>query len=89
VLVAVTAGMQATNGSTSMFMSSALSGANTQSAVDARSVILLGNNLQQSTASFVMSGLTPGSTTFTAQYKVSGSGTATFSNRSIFVIPLP
>jgi hypothetical protein len=88
VLVAVTSGMQATNGSTSMFMSFALSGANTQAASDSRALILLGNNLQQSTASFVVSGLTPGSTTFTAQYKVSGSGTATFSNRSMFVIPL-
>jgi hypothetical protein len=81
--------MQATNGSTSMFMSFAVSGASTQAASDARSLILLGNALQQSTASFVVSGLTPGSTTFTAQYRVSGSGTATFSNRSMFVIPLP
>jgi hypothetical protein len=69
-------------------MSFALSGTNTQAASDARSLILLGNALQQSTASFVFSGLTPGSTTFTAQYKVSGSGTATFSNRSMWVIPL-
>ena len=87
-LVAVTSGAQATNGSTSMFMSFAVSGATTQAATDARSLILLGNALQQSTASFVLSGLNPGSTTFTAQYKVSGSGTATFSNRSLFVIPL-
>ncbi len=83
VLVSVTSGMQATNGSTSMFMSLAVTGASTMAATDARALILLGNNLQQSSASFVLSGLTPGSNTFTAQYKVAGSGTGTFSNRSM------
>jgi hypothetical protein len=87
-LVSVTSGTQATNGSTSMFMSFAVSGATTMAATDTRALVLLGNNLQQASASFVVTGLNAGSTTFTAKYKVSGSGTATFSNRSIWVIPL-
>jgi hypothetical protein len=71
-----------------MFMSFAISGNTTMSATDTRALILLGNNLQQSSASFVVSGLNPGSNTFTAQYRVQGSGTATFSNRSMWAIPL-
>jgi hypothetical protein len=35
-----------------------------------------------------VTGLTPGSTTFTAKYDVTG-GTGTFANRSIVVVPLP
>jgi len=42
----------------------------------------------QGSASYVVSGLTPGSHTFTAKYR-SGAGTETFANRSIIVIPLP
>jgi hypothetical protein len=33
--------------------------------------------------------LTPGSNTFTAKYRNQGSGTSTFANRDIVVIPLP
>ena len=86
--MSVTSGMFATNGATSMFMSFAVSGATTMAPTDARALVLLGNDLQQSSASFVVSGLNPGSNTFTAQYKVDGSGTATFLNRSMWVIPL-
>jgi hypothetical protein len=32
--------------------------------------------------------LTPGSHTFTARYRVSGGGAATFANRTIIVTPL-
>ena len=42
----------------------------------------------QGTATFYVTGLTPGSTTFTAKYDVTG-GTGTFANRSIVVVPLP
>jgi len=48
--------------------------------------------LQRASASSVLSGLTPGSTTFTGKYKREGGGgsaTCTFVNRSIMAIPLP
>jgi hypothetical protein len=50
-------------------MSFALSGANTLAADDARAVILLGHNFQQASASFVLAGLTPGSTIITGMYR--------------------
>ena len=36
-----------------------------------------------------VTGLTAGSHTFTAKYRVSGGGNAQFSNRSLIVLPLP
>ena len=42
----------------------------------------------QGSATYVVSGLTAGSHTFTAKYRTSA-GTETFTNRSIIVIPLP
>jgi hypothetical protein len=88
VLVSVTSGMKNSNASNPTFMSFAVSGATTQAATDTRALSLLGNNFQQASASFVLTGLTPGSTTFTAKYRTDG-GTATFQNRSIWAIPLP
>lgn len=44
----------------------------------------------QGSATYLMSGLSPGSHTFTAQYRADGGGfLASFANRSIVVIPLP
>jgi hypothetical protein len=88
VLISVTAGIQTTQGGALGFMSFAMSGANTSSGNDATALNLLGNDFQKASASFVLSGLTPGSTTFTAVYRTSA-GTSTFQNRSIWAIPLP
>jgi hypothetical protein len=71
-------------------VSLALSGANNAAAPtdNSEALNLIGNDFQKATATFVLSGLTPGSSTFTAQYRTN-SATATFQNRSIWVIPLP
>ena len=42
----------------------------------------------QASATYLVSGLTAGSNTFTAKYRVDAS-TGTFVNRNIIVIPLP
>ena len=90
VLVSVTSGVTSTTGSTSCYMSFAASGANTVPlADDARAMILLGNNLQQASAAFVVTFANSGLTTLTAKYKAFPVGSCTFTNRSIFGIPLP
>jgi hypothetical protein len=76
-------------------MSFAVSGATTQAASDERALIdggqAVGNNnllgAWQASTTTVITNLTAGSNTFTTQYK-SSSGTATFTNRTITVIPL-
>jgi hypothetical protein len=92
-LVSVTSGVTGSNGSIQCYMSFAVSGASTQAASDSRAQALTGvsgTNFLQTSASFVVTGLTPGSNTFTAQYRASvNNQTCTFSNRSIWVIPLP
>jgi hypothetical protein len=91
VLISVTSGMKGATGSTVCYMSFAGSAPNAAiTADDSRALILTSNDLQQSTASFVLSGLTAGSTTFTAKYKASTTNATacTFSNRSIWAIPL-
>jgi hypothetical protein len=88
VLVSVTSGIETTTGSAVGYMSFALSGANTAAGSDTTALNLLGNVFQKASASFVVSGLTPGSTTFTAVYRTTA-GTGTFQNRSIWAIPLP
>ena len=91
VLVEITAGMSDSNNGQSCFTSFAMSGANTQAtAADANAAALGGNAFQRASASSVLTGLNPGSATFTAQYKwSSGSATCTFSNRALWAIPLP
>jgi hypothetical protein len=77
------------------FMSFAVSGATTQGATDARAVIeggeAVGNNelkgAWQASTTTVITNLTAGENTFTTQYK-SSTGTTTFTNRTISVIPL-
>jgi hypothetical protein len=89
VLVSVTSDMSNSTGGGSNFMGFAISGADTRAAADTNALILGGNTLQAATASFIVTGLTAnGSDTFTAKYRVSG-GTGTFSNRSIWAIPIP
>jgi hypothetical protein len=92
VLVSVTSGMTGSSGSVSCFMSFAATGASSVAAVDANSVTLASSTLQRASASSVLSGLTPGATTFTGKFKREGgggSGSCTFVNRSIMAIPLP
>jgi hypothetical protein len=73
-------------------MGFAISGASTQAATDTRAFVVKSGGAQlilvQGSATFFLSGLTAGSTTFTAKYRVSA-GTGTFVNRSIIVVPLP
>jgi hypothetical protein len=91
-LVSVTSGMIGSSGAVSCFMSFAGSGANIFAATDANAVTLSAGTLQRASASSVLTGLTPGSATFTAKYKREGGGGAancTFVNRSIMAIPLP
>jgi len=92
VLLSVASGMAGSPGGSSCFMSYALSGANTQAASDSTAVVLGGGNGQflRASAASVFNGLTPGSTTFTALYKVNAANVScTYSNRTIILIPLP
>lgn len=67
----------------------AVSGANTISATTQRNLRFSGNSSDTLQASYtqLLTGLTPGSTTFTLQY-ATNVGTATYFNREISVIPL-
>jgi hypothetical protein len=87
-IVTVTGGMDNSTASNPGFMAFAMSGANTSAGNDATALNLIGNGFQKASGSFVLSGLTPGSTTFTAKYRTTG-GTETFQNRYIWVLPLP
>ncbi|HST68343.1 MAG TPA: hypothetical protein VLI94_01650, partial [Solirubrobacterales bacterium] len=79
-------------GDRTAYMSFAVSGATTQAATDARAVIRehgssSGTGGIQASTTTVITDLTAGSNTFTLQYK-SSTGTSSFSNRTITVIPL-
>lgn len=70
----------------------AASGANTIAAVDTMCLVLLNTGVAQRPqislgGTFLLTGLTAGSTTFTVKYKVNG-GTGEFMDRRISVIPL-
>jgi hypothetical protein len=68
----------------------AVSGASSVAAADVNAVETTraaGADDLQATTKTVLTGLTPGSNTFTMQYKESG-GTVTFSNRTLAVVPL-
>jgi hypothetical protein len=70
------------------FMSFAISGATTRAASD--STATFGKNGVSNALGFLVTGLTPGTNTFTLQGRADQGGTTvTFSNRSILVIPLP
>lgn len=71
-------------------MSWRVSGATTRASLDATAARIDGitaGNLVTATSTDLMTDLTPGSNTFTAEYKV-GSGTGTFGDRFIAVLPL-
>jgi hypothetical protein len=79
--------MEAANG-IECFMSFAGTGL---AAVDARALVSATRNagdLPKGSATFWVTGLTPGSNTITAKYRVA-SGTCTFVDRNIVVIPVP
>ena len=69
-------------------MSYAVSGATTSVADDNRSIQLQSTGGQHAGAAILHTGLTPGTNTFQAKYRISSSGTATFSVRRICVIPM-
>lgn len=95
VLVGISGAMKDSDASSQALMSFAASGANTLSAADNRAISHDNPSsggtpeFQSLGASFLLTGLTPGLTTFTAQYrKIAASGTATFANRRLFAIAL-
>ncbi|MCX8559757.1 hypothetical protein OS122_02440 [Mycolicibacterium mucogenicum] len=91
VMVNVGASISWSTSSVQTFIGVALSGANTVAASDEFALIarLYTNGTQpmlQINTVFLMTGLTPGSTTFKMKYKVGGNSN-TFANRKITVIP--
>jgi hypothetical protein len=91
-LVSVTAGMFGSTGNSSCYVGFEVTEGATvvKAPVDANALILAGPTQQQTSASFVITGLKPGaSVTIQAKYRTSDEKTCTFSNRSIWAIPLP
>lgn len=89
-LVILTANIANSTANTAVRMGFAMSGANTVAASDAacmQHADPTASSPEQGSWGKLFTGLTPGSTTFTLQYRVSA-GTGTFLNRSISVIPL-
>lgn len=88
--VLVTVGCGTVNNSVGAvdFMSYAVSGASTIAANDAVAITVNGNGVAnvgiQACYQYICSGLTAGTNTFTAKYRVTG-GTGTFTNRAIVV----
>jgi len=74
-------------GSTSALMSFEVSGASTIAANDNMAIGISGTNATREGATFLVTGLTAGSNTFTCKYRV-GAGTGTYVDRRIFVLPL-
>ena len=86
-IVILTAQIQGSTGQSAGFMSVAVSGATTIAASDANSLRVFGNDANRSSATVLITGLNPGSNTFTAVYKTVGSGSAVYGARNILVIP--
>ncbi len=90
VLVCWGALVQNSSANVNTFASFAISGANTVASSDTFCVggsqSTGGGQGQSSSRVYLATGLTPGSSSFTMQYRVS-SGTGTFSNRHIAVLP--
>ena len=88
-IVILTAQMFGSTGQTAAFMSVAVSGA-TQPPIpgsDANSYRVFGNDPIRASAVVLFTSLTAGSNTFCAVYRQVGSGSSTFSVRTITVIP--
>jgi hypothetical protein len=94
VIVSVTSDITTSTSSTSGAMSFAITGGDSVAPSDGTALILTPSTSQAQSASatYVISGLTPGaSDTFTAQYKAPGptNAVATFAFRQIWAMPLP
>lgn len=70
-------------------MSFAISGSTVVAANDNQSVSITSTTNTTGSETFPVTGLTPGSNTFTAKYRAVTGGTATFLRRNIVVYPLP
>lgn len=89
-LVAINSLIGNSNGSDTSFLSFSMSGANTQAAADSMAISYqawTSNTSDIRGGTFLLTGLTAGSTTFSLQYRVVA-GTGTFQYRRIAVIPL-
>ncbi|KQH75602.1 hypothetical protein AO501_25335 [Mycobacterium gordonae] len=90
-LVTVSANLQNNTQASRSYMGFAVSGASTQAAADSYSIAIgiaaSVANMGHFAGSFLVTGLAPGSNTFTAKYRVSAT-TGTFADRRIAVIPL-
>jgi hypothetical protein len=87
VLVIVTAQISGSTGNAAGFMSVFIDGAVVLGVADATSLRVAGNNAVRASATSLFTGLAPGTHTFTAAYRLQGSGFATFAERNIVVIP--
>jgi hypothetical protein len=88
-LVILTAAENGSQGGSAAFMSVAVSGASTVAPSDVRAFVVAGNDPVRASATALITGLSSaGPLTFTAVYRVN-SGTGTFANRDITVIPVP
>lgn len=87
-LVSIGAQYQNNNASGFASMSFAISGATTQAASDKFALYTGSQVVAKASSVFLLTGLTPGSTTFTTKYAALVAGTSTFLWRSIAVVPL-
>ena len=80
---------QSSSSGNAAWMSYEISGATSDSANDNRAVQLQSTGGQRCGGTFFHGALlTPGTNTFTSKYRISSSGTATFSVRRLMVIPM-
>ncbi len=86
VLVILSAELTSSGGFYS-YMSFAVSGATTVAASDTNSIRMYGNNNTSAARSFILTGLTAGSNTFTTKYRASG-GTSSIAQRDIVIVRL-
>jgi hypothetical protein len=90
--VIVTAAAFGGTGNNTAFMSVAVTGGSPTQPVpaDANALEVAGNNQVRASATMVLTGL-PANTalTFQAKYRNQGSGSSTFANRDLTVVPLP
>ena len=75
------------SGANSSFMGIDVSGATTVAAADTDALLVVGTSAVRATCIVFLTGLTPGTHTFTAKYRTTA-GTATYVNRNVVVIPL-
>jgi hypothetical protein len=87
-ILQVTIGATLSNsGANASYVGFALSGVNSVASSDAKSIINVGTNAASFGRTFLLTGLTPGATTVTLQFRVSG-GTGTFSGRELSAVAL-